>query len=292
MEQTPQRACKYVLTTYHSETGDGSEFYDTTFNLRPPFRPNSNGVYKVTINEALFKNNEPTLQIGDYMKYTITCDDNSKYTHTISIRMDLYTYDDEKGTRSEICKILKGLKHDDAGGSQYVDSAITAGLTVNISLRNAQNTTKEYTGDDALPQTLRLIYTPTVAGKTVTKIEMEYSTNFAYLLNNLSAKRTRTGTVGTFEFTNLRLCGAYIYIIETPIQSTVNTYNANNQGYNIVAMTYNTGGLHNSIQQCISSMECTTNDLSNLRFRLVNDQYEPVRINEPLYVQITVSNED
>lgn len=40
-----------------------------------------------------------------------------------------------------------------------------------------------------------------------------------------------------------------------------------------------------------SSMEVVSNDLSNLRIELVNDQYEQVLIKSPMYIQITVSNE-
>ena len=39
-----------------------------------------------------------------------------------------------------------------------------------------------------------------------------------------------------------------------------------------------------------SSMELVTNDLSNFRIELVNDQLEHVKIKTPLYLQITVSN--
>lgn len=38
-------------------------------------------------------------------------------------------------------------------------------------------------------------------------------------------------------------------------------------------------------------MEVVSNDLSNLRIELVNDQYEQVLIKSPMYIQITVSNE-
>ena len=70
MEYTTTRACKFILTTY--DDGKNNKFYDSTFRIRPPFAPNSNGQYKITINECLFNNNEPTLiKDEDYFEIEI-----------------------------------------------------------------------------------------------------------------------------------------------------------------------------------------------------------------------------
>ena len=66
MEYSTRQAVKYILTTYND--GKTNKLYDSTFRLRPPFKPNPNGNYKVTINECLFQNNELNV---DKSKYTV-----------------------------------------------------------------------------------------------------------------------------------------------------------------------------------------------------------------------------
>ena len=128
-------------------------------------------------------------------------------------------------------------------------------------------------------------------------VDMNYSSNWAYILNNMNLNIhgnivERSGTKGfEFEFYNLRIKGPYFYVLETPLLATIPTYNADNNGYNIVAMSYNEAEHHNSLIRMCSSMEIVTNDLSNFRVRLLNDQWEVVRIHEPLNVWITVTNE-
>ena len=96
-----------------------------------------------------------------------------------------------------------------------------------------------------------------------------------------------------FEFCNIRLGGAYFYIIDMPtVKTDVMTMNENNQCYNIVGCTRNTADNHNENVQFISSMMGDIDSLSNFRVRLLNDNFEPVRIRSPLYIQITISNED
>ena len=46
-------ARKVPLLTYES---GNNKFYDCSFTLRPTFKANSKGQYKITVNEALFNN--------------------------------------------------------------------------------------------------------------------------------------------------------------------------------------------------------------------------------------------
>ena len=91
-----------------------------------------------------------------------------------------------------------------------------------------------------------------------------------YLLNY---KNLQYKTSDYFEYVNLRLSGAYLYVLETPIQAVVRTLNADSQTYNITALCYNPTSYHNGIVQMVSSMELTTNDLLHLRFRIFNNLF-------------------
>ena len=131
-------------------------------------------------------------------------------------------------------------------------------------------------------------------------ISLTYSSNFCYLFNSLRADYIGTPTkasaagqkAANFDFYNLRISGAYIYVVDTNVNADVKTYNANNQAYNILAYTYNYSHVHNTPVQCQSTMTGTVADLSNFRIRILNDQWELVPILEPVSVLFTISNSD
>ena len=294
MEQTNINACKYILTTY--ESNDGSKYYDTIFHLRPPFKPNSSGVYKITINEAFFTNNEATFRAGvDYIKFVCNFEDNTSEEVYIKIIKDYFIYGSFTNSSLLVFKqILTGTNE------TFTKLVKDDDLTFSISLlENVGGDTLRDLITDAssqIPQYLIYRITAEKSGTNLKSIEMSYTSNFCYVLNNLNKSLTSVVSstetnYADFSFYNLRYCGPYLYVLDTPLKSTVNTYNASNNGYNIVACAYNTTDSHNSIIQCISSMELTASDLSNLRFRLLNDQMETVRIFSPIYIQLTISNE-
>ena len=300
MEYSARQAVKYILTTYND--GKTNKLYDSTFRLRPPFKPNSNGQYKVTINECLFLNNEPTLlKDVDYMEFIITMNDSHEYSVKFIPNKDLYTFDDKSRPL-----MLKYINYDSSSPSSFNLTKITdptAYLDIrNITLYDSDNNKK--LSDTYYSQNIKMsVFFGGSGGfwetSEISKVVLKTSTNYSYLLNDLRTEiigekyidSDSTQSCFNFYFHNLRLGGPYLYVLKTPLQATVPTYNSLNQGYNVVACTYNPNGYHNQNVQMCSSMEVVTNDLSNFRIELVHDQYEPIRINTPIYLQITVSNE-
>ena len=287
MEQTNISACKYILTTY--ESNDGSKCYDTIFHLRPPFKPNSSGVYKITINEAFFINNEATFRAGfDYIKFVCKFDDGTAEEVYIKIIKDYFIYGSfTSNSLEQFKKILQGTNETFTNLIKPDTITFSISLLENVGGNILRDLNAEAKAE--IPQNLIYRISATKSGTNLNSIEMSYTSNFSYVLNNLN--KTLTSIDGNFNFYNLRYCGPYLYVLDTPLKSTVNTYNANNNGYNIVACAYNTADSHNNIVQAISSMELTATDLSNLRFRLLNDQMELVHIFSPIYIQMTISNE-
>lgn len=285
MEASIEQACKFILTTW--DDGTNNKFYDSTFRLRPPFKPNGNHQYRVCINECLFKNDEPTLMKGvDWFEFIIYYNDNTPTTHArVNVDKDLYTFSDQ--TDGLVIDILT-LK----AGNGYV----TKPASVNqVKLYDGENeyatSGSRYIGANA---TMEVYFNNP---NNVKAASIRYSTNYGYLLNNLRESEykgeegVRDGNkVFRFPFYNLSRGGPVAYILKTPLKATVPTYNARNQAYNIVAAVRNSASFHNTIIEMPSSMEIVTSDLSNLRLELVNDQYEHVNIRGPLYIQITVSN--
>ena len=287
MEYSTGQAVKYILTTF--QDGKTNKLHDSTFRLRPPFKPNSNGQYKVTINECLFQNNEATLvKDKDYLEFTVYHDDGSTDTIKFTVNRNVYTFD-----KNDQVKAIDSLKYSLTASDNYIKPDATD--IKQISIYNS-DTGALLTNDFSQNFHISVFLNDSIAIDTIDKLSLKTSTNYGYMLNDLRSSeiygvKDTTNKCFNFYFHNPRLGGPYLYILKTPLQTSVPTYNAINQGYNIVACTYNPNGFHNSNVQMCSSMEVVTNDLSNFRIELVNDQYEQVCINGPMYVQITVSNE-
>ena len=294
MEYSTRQAIKYILTTYND--GKTNKLYDSTFRLRPPFKPNSNGQYKITINECLFQNNEPTLMKDvDYLEFTIYKNGvKDPIINRFTITEDIFTF-----KNVDEIKVLKALNYkrviseiDSPSGDNKLKSSVLGIRQISIKSTESDDelVTKSYFTQNFY---LEIFFDDIISIADISKVSLKTSTNFGYLFNDLRTEIFGEKSTSSFKFNfhNPRFGGPYLYILKTPLQATVPTYNSLNQGYNVVACTYNPNGYHNSNVQMCSSMEVVSNDLSNFRIELVNDQYEPIRINTPIYLQITVSNQ-
>lgn len=283
MQETPSKSIKILLTTF--EDGGNNHYSDSTFNLRIPFKPNRNGAYRVEFNEVMFKNNEETLRKDiDYYEFNIYMNNQTVYKVRYTMKSDIYNYKDEQ---KQLISIMKGE-------TTYLTKTQSGAADVTITLYGDSKTAEFSSGSFDITMTMRAAISGVTAAN-IEKVTMKYSSNFAYLFNNLTAEYVgskQSNSSYDFSFINLRLGGAYVYVIDTSVNADVKTYNAVNQAYNVMAMSYNYAETHNSVIQCNSTMTGTTNDLSNFRFRVLNDQWEPVNIKQPCYAQITVSNSD
>lgn len=300
MEATTAQYAPFILTTFND--GKTNKFHDSTFRLRPPFKPNANGQYKVTINECLFENNEPTLAKDvDWFKITVHKTDGTSTVDTFTIIKDIFTnsIDDDKKiiqvfTSSATGPYTTMVRHESTSDPKAVYSTDLFNTDTEDAYTPATSTL-------GISMTLRVRLAEAILLADVKNIELTYSTNFGYLFNDLrvspitaepyDASTTHNHVGAKFNFINPNRGGPILYILKTPLKATAPTYNAVNQGYNIVACAYNQADFHNSLTQLPSSMEVVCNDLSNLRIELVNDQYEHVKIRSPMYLHITVSNE-
>ena len=307
-------ARKVPLLTYES---GNNKFYDCSFTLRPTFKANSKGQYKITVNEALFNNTEPFVNKDDYIDFIVETDLGSIFTYRIYVKKDYYLYRQGGAEWSAVIKLLNGTdsnyteirrlrKEKDGTISEILDDSI---FTLDIELRNDNGTVFSASNRGVNPLMYYDVSNIKIPTGTVTNVKIHYSWGFVYILNNsnnyilpitddnlkpaLPDKMISWDNHYLFEFCNIRLGGAYFYIIDMPtVKTDVMTMNENNQCYNIVGCTRNTADNHNENVQFISSMMGDIDSLSNFRVRLLNDNFEPVRIRSPLYIQITISNED
>ena len=306
-------ARKVPLLTYES---GNNKFYDCSFTLRPTFKANSKGQYKITVNEALFNNTEPFINKDDYIDFIVENDLKEIFTYRIRLKKDYYLYRQGGAEWSAVVKLLKGTdnnyeetirtKKDDTGA---ITNLTDADFDLDINLRNDDGSDFNGTNRGVNPLMYYDISNIIIPAGNIVNVKIHYSWGFVYILNNsnnyilpitdenlkpsLPSPMISWNGHYLFEFCNLRLGGAYFYVIDMPtVKTDVMTMNENNQCYNIVGCTRNTADNHNENVQFISSMMGDIDSLSNFRVRLLNDNFEPVRIRSPLYVQITISNDD
>ena len=306
-------ARKVPLLTYES---GNNKFYDCSFTLRPTFKANSKGQYKITVNEALFNNTEPFINKDDYIDFIVENDLKEIFTYRIRLKKDYYLYRQGGAEWSAVIKLLNGSDHnyEETIRTKKDDKGVITNLTdvdfdLDINLRNDDGSDFNGTNRGVNPLMYYDISNIIIPSGNIINVKIHYSWGFVYVLNNsnnyilpitddnlkpsLPSPMTSWNDHYLFEFCNLRLGGAYFYVIDMPtVKTDVMTMNENNQCYNIVGCTRNTADNHNENVQFISSMMGDIDNLSNFRVRLLNDNFEPVRIRSPLYIQITISNED
>lgn len=310
-------ARKVPLLTYES---GNNKFYDCSFTLRPTFKANSKGQYKITVNEALFNNTEPFINKDDYIDFIVETDLDETFTYKIMIKKDYYLYRQGGVEWESVINLLKGSEHDyekiirtkkykDVDGTIKEIDVTSSQFNLDIELRNDNGSKFGGTNRGVNPLMYYDVSNIVIPSGTITNVKIHYSWGFVYVLNNSNnyilpitdenMKPSKPKEITSwddhylFEFCNLRLGGAYFYVLDMPtVKTEVMTMNENNQCYNIVGCTRNTADNHNENIQFISSMMGDIDSLSNFRVRLLNDNFEPVRIRSPLYIQITISNDD
>ena len=315
---------KVPLLTYES---GNNKYYDCSFTLRPTFKANSRGQYKITVNEALFNNTEPLINKDDYIDFIIETDSNVSYSYKINVKKDFYLYRQGGAEWQSVVLLLTGklgvninnyeysytkiirTKKDKDGNVLETYDIDDNSFDLKLKLINDDGSEFNGTNRGVNPLMYYDVSNVVIPEGTVTSVKIHYSWGFVYILNNsnnyilpiedenLKPSKPTEVTDWTghylFEFCNLRLGGAYFYVIDMPtVKTDVMTMNENNQCYNIVGCTRNTADNHNENVQFISSMMGDIDNLSNFRVRLLNDNFEPVRIRSPLYIQITISNDD
>ena len=232
MEETPRDSIKFVLATF--DDGKNNHYYDSTFNLRVPFKPNRNGVYRFEMNEVFFKNNEPTLR-KDVDWYEVNIHMNPKkdaatgkyvegdvYKVRYTVTRDIYSYPDAKNYE-KLLDVMRGKFYNSntdrnpdkiTAADSYLRRTPIAQLdkkfSTSIKLYASQDGTftgkdedKEYDKNIGFKTCMRMEITIKEQGthgagdpqiSDVHHISLTYSSNFCYLFNSLRADYIGTPT--------------------------------------------------------------------------------------------------
>ena len=326
MNETNVKTRQIALLTYEK---NGNHYYDTTFSIPLDFKPNARGLYNVEINEVLFKNDEFLLEKGkDYLNFDVETYDGTLCSYRYTLKENIISTPDARNFK----KIYSILKCEDTYLTKTRDTVAIPDLTVKLYQMDTTATgdgtdtgkLKEVDANTSTPIPYLalgvMVGDPTNAdatdeakAKTSKIISLTASNNFLYMFKNLfkdidlkeRLEYMPDAKIGTetdphyniinrryFEIFNLKRSGPVVFILDTNIKANTPTINENGQVYNIMAKTYNLADEHNSIQQMNSTMRGTVKDLTNLRIRLLNDFFEPVKIFNPVSIGLTISNSD
>ena len=229
MEETPRDSIKFVLATF--DDGKNNHYYDSTFNLRVPFKPNRNGVYRFEMNEVFFKNNEPTLRKDvDWYEVNIHMNDDKVYKVRYTVTRDIYSYPDTKNFE-KLLDVMRGKYYNEdtdrssdkiTAADSYLRRTPIADLdkkfSTSIKLYGSYDGTftgkdsvtgkyekEEYITNTGFKTCMRMEITIEEEGdhtdtdktpqiSNVHHISLTYSSNFCYLFNSLRADYIGTPT--------------------------------------------------------------------------------------------------
>ena len=138
MERSNVSAQKYVILTSNYGT---NTYYNYSANLRvDDFPPNSNGVYKITVNEINFHNDEATLRKDeDYLEYSIYVrGEDAPRKVRFTMNKNVYTYRDVD--RAQVLDAMTPVSM--RTGSTQVGSSAT------MTIENWPKAASEYPHDE------------------------------------------------------------------------------------------------------------------------------------------------
>lgn len=240
---------KVVLLTYH-KSEEEQYFYNCTFNIPTDIPPGPTGSYVIVFNEALFQNTHPILTNEDYLKIHF-----GNEIHEFYIQNEIYSIN-----TTDLVSALNILLDN---ASIPMEFFIPASNINGMGIRFKSTET---------PQAFMI----------------EYSVNFGYIFNNINKSQTSDEN-NQIVWPLLRFSGPYTYIIRANTIPEVPTLNEEGQTYNMTLLTYNVTSRLGEIVQMASTMRCVTKNISQLKIALIDDQGRFVKINSPIYLQVTIA---
>lgn len=239
---------KVILLTYNKPE-EGQYYYDCSFNIPTDIPPGPSGLYWVTINEALFINSHPVLEKGDELMIAVGSTD-----YILKISEDIYSI-----TSNDMITYLNAL---------LAELACPLEFTIPI-------------------QTINGFQLGFKAEEEKKPFSISYSVNFGYIFNNINNSQVSFDGE-PLVWPSIRFSGPFNYIINSNLIPEVPTLNELGQTFNMSLLTYNVCSRLGEIVQMAGTMRCMTSNITKIRFKLINDQGDLVKINSPIYFQLTI----
>lgn len=314
---------KFVFMTYQSGI---NKFYNCKLPMKVNIPSGDFGIYKVTVNEVLFRTDMNLLDADDYIDFT--------FNDPIQIiEMD----EDENVTIKEEIK-LPPLRISLASWLPNFQNLHINYLNIDSLVRvleymiasNDQPLYKYAEEDDQGEHIIYLSHILSVEKQRLAGVGMFFklvdyqyqpgkyvrahtcsfnisncSTNFRHILPPLQTTTVLSSTKNTFfNFDNdardvmencnsiyiprCNFAGPQLILFNSSAQTTCPISNEYAKQFNTCALSYNTNEDTNSLIQMTSNVELTMKNTNEFRVWLTDNYGEPIKIQSPIYVQVTV----
>lgn len=339
---------KFVFMTYKSGI---NQYYNCKLPMKVNIPSGDFGIYKVIVNEVLFRTDMDLLEIDDYIDLTFNDpvrlelrDTNGTvlghYPQTIvtipSIRLPISTlFPNVKNVhinalnidllQSLLTLIIQALNQEiykfDTSISNFYpeDGGTTDNVKINpplesttIKLENILKINKQNLGGLGLYFSLVDYELGTVntnqkvyfnAGSCTFNIS-SCSNNFRHIFPPLQTTTVITSSQNTFYnpisgsnivstvnsiyIPRCNFAGPQLILLNSSAQTTCPISNEYARQFNTCALSYNTNEDTNSLVQMTSNVELTMKNTNEFRVWLTDNYGEPIKIQSPIYVQVTV----
>ena len=310
---------KFVFMTYQSGI---NKFYNCKLPMKVNIPSGDFGIYKVTVNEVLFRTDMNLLDADDYIDFTFNDPllfmqrGNARIQDTVvkeiklppvRISLSAWTAYIENlhinylniDTLVEILNNMiefndEILWQSDGGYKLY--------------LRNILHVSKQKLAGVGLYFYMEDLDEPPGYYFKASKVSFNISncsTNFRHILPPLQTTTAMTSTKNTFfnlsgevddiikqcnsiYIPRCNFAGPQLILFNSSAQTTCPISNEYAKQFNTCALSYNTNEDTNSLIQMTSNVELTMKNTNEFRVWLTDNYGEPIKIQSPIYVQVTV----
>lgn len=309
---------KFVFMTYQSGI---NTFYNCKLPMKVNIPSGDFGIYKVTVNEVLFRTDMNLLDADDYIDFTfndpLLIMDDSTTPETLiakiklpSVRISINSWtkyiENLHINYLNVDMLVEILNQMIQSNTEILYRDSIAG--VKVYLKNILQVSKQKLAGVGLYFSLQDF---SIDGNTYIKSSetsfniSNCSTNFRHILPPLQTTTVMTSTKNTFfnfdqdakkiikqcESIYIPRCnfaGPQLILFNSSAQTTCPISNEYAKQFNTCALSYNTNEDTNSLIQMTSNVELTMKNTNEFRVWLTDNYGEPIKIQSPIYVQVTV----
>lgn len=309
---------KFVFMTYQSGI---NTFYNCKLPMKVNIPSGDFGIYKVTVNEVLFRTDMNLLDADDYIDFTfndpllIMNDSTSPETLIKEIKIPALRISINSWAKYienlhinylNIDMLVEILKHMIQSNTEILYKDDSKGIKV--YLKDILQVSKQKLAGVGLYFSLQdfIIDHNTYIKTSETSFNISNcSTNFRHVFPPLQTTTVMTSTKNTFfnfdqdatqiikqcESIYIPRCnfaGPQLILFNSSAQTTCPISNEYAKQFNTCALSYNTNEDTNSLIQMTSNVELTMKNTNEFRVWLTDNYGEPIKIQSPIYVQVTV----
>jgi len=325
---------KFVFMTYQSGI---NKFYNCKLPMKVNIPSGDFGIYKITVNEVLFRTDMDLINENDYITFSFDLDNfeiiDKEYDDKDNEISSTSTSAGLKGKiiiplkTSLIFKEYTNIHMNNLDIDRLITflNQLLVCTRITITVKNPYNPSQDeiipiddvfhitkdlssglgiifYLGQTIIAENTSTKHKAFLSGKKTIFTLNECSSNFRHIFPPLQTTTTLTSQTQvfyspskrTFEYQNsiyiprCNFAGPQLILFNSSAQTTCPISNEYAKQFNTCALSYNTNEDTNSLIQMTSNVELTMKNTNEFRVWLTDNYGEPIKIQSPIYVQVTV----